>query len=47
MAMVFHFPQYFNYIVVVSFIGWGNRSTRKKQAAQQGTETLRLDRYDT
>jgi len=25
-----HFQQYFNYIVAVSFIGWGNRSTWRK-----------------
>jgi len=25
-----HFQQYFSYILVVSFIGEGNRSTRKK-----------------
>jgi hypothetical protein len=25
-----HFQQYFSYIVVVSFIGGGNRSTRRK-----------------
>ena len=26
-----HFQQYFSYIVAVSFIGWGNRSTWRKQ----------------
>ena len=26
-----HFQQYFSYIMVVSFIGEGNRSTRKKK----------------
>jgi len=25
-----HFQQYFNYIVAISFIGGGNRSTRRK-----------------
>ena len=28
--MVFNFEQYFSYIVAVSFIGWGNRRTRRK-----------------
>jgi len=33
MVMVFqrHFQQYFSYIVVVSFIGGGNRMTRTKR----------------
>jgi len=28
MCVYRHIQQYFSYIVMVSFIGWGNRSTR-------------------
>ena len=30
MVLVFNFQQYFSYIVVVIFVGGGNRSTRRK-----------------
>jgi hypothetical protein len=33
-----HFQQYFSYIVVVSFIGGGNRSTRRKLVLSQVTD---------
>ena len=40
-VMVFkcHFQQYFSYIVVVSFIGGGNRSTRRKPPTRSKTLT--------
>jgi len=35
-----HFQQYFSFIVVVSFIGGGNRSTRKTTDLLQVTDKL-------
>jgi len=33
-----HFQRYFSYIVAVSFIGWGNRSTRRKPSTCRFTD---------
>ena len=38
----FHFQQYFSYIVAVSFIGRGNRSTRRKPPIQLSQVTDKL-----
>jgi len=34
-----HFQQYFSYIVAVSFIGGGNRSTRRKPSTCRKSQT--------
>jgi hypothetical protein len=43
--MVFNFQQYFSYNVAVSFIGGGNRSTRRKPPTRRRSLTRRAKRY--